>query len=96
MKIESIGIVRTFIVGAPATVEAVALALAHVGVEGATLNRGIGLWKGEHEPNVTVRIAGIDSFKANAVAVELLVRFDQEAIYVEIDGHAALFSADDY
>ena len=85
-----IGEVWGFSVGAPSTIEAVAVCLQDNGILGATITTGKGLWQGILEDCVLVSIAGLSEQDAVALAHALRRQFSQEAVYVEHESVAYL------
>lgn len=53
------------------------------GIEGASINQGVGYWKGNLERSYTVTIAGIDQLLVEKIANEIKNTFSQEAVMVE-------------
>jgi hypothetical protein len=92
MKIETLGDVWTFAIGAPATVDAVTRTLAAGGIDGATIVQATGVWQGQKENTVLVTVAGIDKARAFTTAETLRLSFEQQAVYVEHGGQAYLVS----
>lgn len=91
--IQDLGPVWTFAIGKPATPAAVAKALTAAGITGATIIPGIGLWQGQRERSVIVRIAGMREIDARRLARDLRHTFKQDAVYFEGAGRAYLSAA---
>lgn len=83
-----LGDVYTFVVGAPADPAKVAGVLSRH-VDGATITGALGLWKGQQEASVVVRIAGLSFERAMIIASVLRQAFAQDAVYVEFNGGEA-------
>lgn len=84
-----LGDVWTFAVGSPATVDAVAALLVEEGING-TILPVIGVWRHERESSVLVRVAGLNTVTATALARILRSAFKQESVYFEAGGKAYL------
>ena len=84
-----LGAVWTFAVGSPATVEAVAKVLQGE-VKGATIIPALGFYEFQRENSVLVKVAGLNTVEAIALARVLRREFKQESVYLENAGQAWL------
>lgn len=59
--------------------------LADYGIDGFTLTKAEGYWKGQPEPSLAIYVSGIDHDNAVAIARDLAARYDQESVGVRAE-----------
>jgi hypothetical protein len=84
-----LGPTNTIIIGA-ASIERVTDTLTGAGIEGAFVYAGMGLWKGDQELAVAVKVDGLDFDHAEQLSVILRNTFNQDSVLLEHGGEAYL------